>query len=159
MRLLLVLAATAAVAILATSSAHAATQEISVVGCYFNHGGTMTVPAGTDVVFRVGWADKTSGYVRQFLRSQRTTATLNGSPVGNASGRWGPIEKMDRHSYLTFWRLDGGTLANPGDSTKVQMQVTLSRPVTGIDPNTNKPARFPKGPIFPGDFGCTVTAT
>lgn len=159
MRLLVIVAAALAVAVLGVSSARAATQEISIVGCYYNHGGSVTVPAGTEVVFRVGWADKTAGYVRQFLNSQTTTAKIDGNPVANASGLWGAIQKVDKKTYITFWRKSAGTLAAPGDSTHIDYQTTLTKSITGIDPNTNKPTRFGPGPIFPSDFGCTVTAT
>jgi hypothetical protein len=156
--LLLIAASVAVAATLGLTAARAATVEVSVVGCYFNQGGNTTVPAGSTVVFRVGWLDRTSGYVKRFLRSQTTTATLDGTPVADANSLWGPIEKVDHQTYITFWRLSAGTLANPGDSTTLEMQVTLDRQITGIDPDTGKPAKFGPGPIFPSDFGCTVTA-
>src|SRR4051812_45009757 len=159
MRLLTVLAAALAVAVLSATSARAATQEISIVGCYYNHGGSQTVPAGTEVVFRVGWADKNRGYVKQFIDNQTTTATINGNPVANASGLWGPITKTDKKFYVSFWRDSAGTLANPGDSTTINYQVTVNKAVSGTDPNTGKHTKFGPGPIFPADFHCTVTAT
>jgi hypothetical protein len=156
--LLLTAAAVAAAATLGLTAARAATVEVSVVNCYFNQGGNATVPAGSTVVFRVGWLDKTSGYVKRFLRSQTTTATLDSAAVADANSLWGPIQKFDNHTYVTFWRLSAGTLANPGDSTTLEMQVTVNKAITGVDPDTGKPAKFGPGPIFPSDFGCTVTA-
>jgi hypothetical protein len=158
MRLLTVLAAAVAIAILGATSARAATQEISIVGCYFNQGGQTTVPAGTEVVFRVGWADKNRGLVQQFLKAQTTTASIDGNPVANASGRWGSIQKADKKFYVSFWRASAGTLANPGDSTTIALQVTLKKAISGTDENGHH-TKFGPGPIFPADFGCKVTAT
>ena len=158
MRLLIVLASALAIGLLGTSSAHAATQEISLVGCYFNQGGNTTVPAGTEVVFRVGWADKNRGYVQQFVTNQTTDAVLDGTPIANASGLWGPITRVDKKSYISFWRASAGTLATAGDSTHIDYQVTLNKAIPGTDENGHH-TTFGPGPIFPADFGCTVTAT
>jgi hypothetical protein len=152
-------ALTAAVALGVGVASAASPVTVSVVGCYYNLGGNTTVPAGSEVIFRVGWADKNRGYVKSFLKSQTTTADIDGTPVANASGLWGPITKVDKKFYVTFWRTSGGTLANPGDSVTINYQVTLNQAVSGTDPNTGKHTKFGPGPIFPADFHCTVTAT
>jgi hypothetical protein len=158
MRFLVVLAAAAASAALVAAPAPAATQTISIVDCYFNHGGSVTVPAGTEVIFRLGWADKNRGFLKQFLAAQTTTAVLDGDAVANASDIWGPIQKVDKKFYVTWWQLSAGTLAAPGDSTHLDLQVTLSRSIRTADPNTGKTTKIGPGPLFPSDFGCTVTA-
>jgi hypothetical protein len=60
---------------------------------------------------------------------------------------------------VTFWRDSAGTLANQGDSTTINYQVTLDRRIPTADPDTGKHSTAGPGPVFPADFHCTVTAT
>lgn len=130
---------------------------VSLLACY-SHGGTATVPAGSDVTVRQGVAEPKRGKVQSFLDKQTTTATLNGGPVTNASSLWGAPEVLG-DSFVTFWRLSAGTLANAGDTAVVAFQVSLSDPIPeGKDPDTGKQIFSGPGNIFPADFGCLITA-
>jgi hypothetical protein len=154
------LAAASVAAAIGAATAGAATVTVSMVDCYFNHGGNVTVPAGSEVIFRIGWAENNRGRVQDFLNAQTTTADIDGTPVANASGIWGPIQKINKKFYLTWWQVSAGTLANPGDSVTINYQITLSRAVPeGKDPDTGQHVKAGPGPVLPADFHCTVTAT
>jgi hypothetical protein len=132
--------------------------EVSLPGCYFAGGGQATVPAGSDVTVRIGWSGTNRGRVQNFLNAQATTADLNGTPIANASALWGPVEYSV--AYFSYWRARAGTLANPGDSVTVHMQVNLARIVeVGKDPDSGVNFKAGSGPVLPADFGCTITAT
>jgi len=160
-RMLLIAGAMCALAAaVGLSSARSATPvSISLTGCYFLNGGQETVPAGSDVSVRFGWAENNRGRTQDFLNAQTVTADVNGVPVANASNLWDPIQKGDG-IYFSFWRASAGTLANPGDSVTVHFQVSLSRAVPeGKDPDTGAHLKAGPGPLMPADFACTITAT
>jgi hypothetical protein len=162
MRLIATICACAALSLsglVFAGAAQAANVEVSLVGCYFQNGGQATVPAGSTVIARVGWAENNRGRVKSFLNAQTTTADVDGVPISNASGLWGPITKTPDF-FVTFWRANVGTLAQPGDSVTVHFQVNLSHTVSeGKDPDTGEHVKAGPGPIFPADFSCTITAT
>jgi hypothetical protein len=85
---------------------------------------------------------------------------VNGTPVANASSLWGQIQKLDKKFYASFWMVSGGTLANPGRQHPPG-HAGLPRPpgLRGKDPETGEHFKAGPGPLFPADFGCTVTAT
>lgn len=149
----------AVLAALSVGSANAATPvTVSIPVCYFAHGGNVTVPAGSDVTMSFGWASSTKGRVLNFESAQTTTASRNGSPVPNASSLWGAPEPISG-GWVAFFRLSAGTLANPGDSMVVTMQISLSRKTPqGKDPDTGKQLFSGPGDVLPSGFGCTVTA-
>jgi hypothetical protein len=71
----------AATALAVPTAAWAYGSEVNAYGCYLN-GGNVTRPAGTDIVVRQGWAATTSKYVKDFIKSQTTTISVNdGAPV------------------------------------------------------------------------------
>src|SRR5258708_21723800 len=128
-------ALTVAVALGSGTAGASTPVTVSLVSCYFNHGGNVTVPAGSEVIARFGWGENNRGRVQDFLNAQTTTADVNGTPVANASGLYGAITKISPKFYATFWLKSVGTLANPGDSLTVHFQVSLSRAVPeGKDP-------------------------
>ena len=155
-RSMLFLAGLCAVAALVASTAGASTPvTVSLAGCYFSNGGHATVPAGSDVTVKFGWSESNHGRIQDFLNAQTTTAAVNGTPIAGASGLWGPIQ-----DDATTWRAFAGTLANPGDSMRVDFQVTLSHVVSeGKDPDTGQHYKIGPGPLLPADFGCTITAS
>src|SRR5262245_52086358 len=132
--------------------------EVSLAACYFGGGGQTTVPAGSDVTVRFGWAENNRGRLQDVLNAQTVTADVDGAPIAGASGLWGAIEAGDGF-YVSYWRASAGTLASPGDSVSVHFQVALSRAVPeGKDPDTGEHFKAGPGPILPADFGCTITA-
>ena len=151
-------AVTALAALAAAGVGSAATPvTVSMLGCYFD-GGSATVPAGSDVTIRLGWGQQNVGLVHDFLNNETTTATLDGSPIANASARWGaPIALHP--GGLSWWYSPSETLANAGDSMSVTMQISLvNRIPQGRDPDTGKQIFAGPDDSLPADFGCTVTA-
>ena len=158
MRIGLVAVVAALVAAVAAGTGSAATPvTVSLFSC-FTHGGTATVPAGSDVTVRIGWAEQNRGRVQEFLANQTTTATVNGSTVADASALWGEPEAIGE-GYVAFWHASAGTLANVGDSAVVTLQISLSDPIPeGKDPNTGKQIFAGPGNVLPANYGCTITA-
>jgi hypothetical protein len=112
------------------------------------------------VTFSLGlvWANK--GTALNFEHAQTTTASLDGSAVANASSLWGaPVPFPTTSDWIAPWALSAGTLANPGDSTTITMQVSVSRRLLAADPNAGTHEYVGPGNLLPADFGCTVTAT
>jgi hypothetical protein len=96
------------------------------------------------------------GQLQSFLRSQSTTASVDGAPVANASDLWS-APSDDPAPWVTFWTYDTGVLADPGDSLTVTWQVTLSHPVPYRDPDLGILFDGP-GDVYPADASCTITA-
>jgi hypothetical protein len=163
-RAMFVVAVAALAAAFGPGTASAANVQIGLAGCYYNNGGQVTVPAGSTVTFFIGFITVSQGAAKDFEKTQTTTATLNGSPVSNASSLFGaPVFfSADPRSYwLAPWFLSAGTLVNAGDTTAVtNLQISLSHPVPGgYDIITHKVSTYPPGNLLPAGFGCTVTAT
>ncbi len=147
-------------ALVGAGTANAATVQVSVVGCYYNHGGQVTVPAGSDVTFNFGlvWANK--GTALNFEQAQTTTASLNGSAVANASSLWAaPVPFPTTSDWIAPWSLSAGTV-DAGHPAAMTMQVSVSRRLLGANPSAGTHTFVGPGSLgFPSDFGCTVTAT
>jgi hypothetical protein len=126
---------------------------VSLVSCVFGGGGNATVPAGSQVTVRIGWADINRGLVQDFLNAQTTTATVNGSPVANASSYWGPISDNN----VTFWLYDTGVVLGAGDTMTVTADVSLSHPIPGGKDDEGHPLFNGPGSIFGGPITCTIT--
>jgi len=153
------MAVSALVALAGAGAGSAATPAtVSLLACY-DGGGSTTVPAGSDVTIRIGWGQENVGLVRDFLNNQSTTATLDGSPIANASARWSAPQALPPFS-VSVWLSPVKTLANPGDSMSLTMQISLRNPIPqGRDPDTGKQIFAGPGDALQPDFGCTVTAT
>lgn len=153
--------AAALVALVGAGTASAATVQVSVVSCYYNHGGQVTVPAGSDVTFNFGlvWANR--GTALNFENAQTTTASLKGSAVANASSLWAaPVPFPTTNDWIAPWSLSAGTLVTAGDNAAMTIQVSVSRRLLGADPSAGTHTFVGPGSLgFPSDFGCTVTAT
>jgi len=163
-RAMIVGAVAALAAAFGAGTASAANVQVGLANCYFSHGGQATVPAGSTVTFFIGFVTVSQGAAKDFEKAQTTTASLNGSPVPNASSLFAapvffPVHP--RSYWVAPWFLSAGTLVNAGDQTAVtSLQISLSRPVpAGYDPSTQSVSTYPSGDLLPAGFGCTVTAT
>ena len=67
---------------------------VRVTVCTLEDGGPPTVPAGSRIVLRFGWAQKNKGLVQNFLKAQTSTVSLNGGAPIDVSDSYGPIEKF-----------------------------------------------------------------
>src|SRR6266550_2897661 len=141
MRRAMIIGAVAALAAaFGAGTASAANVQVGLANCYYSHGGHVTVPAGSTVTFFIGFVTVSQGATKDFEKAQTTTASLNGSPVPNASSLFAaPVFfPADPRSYwVAPWFLSAGTLANAGDHTAVtNLQISLSRRVpAGYDPS------------------------
>jgi hypothetical protein len=166
-KLLVITAAVATattLAALGSATAAGASSDVTVylLPCFFG-AGTTTVPAGSTVAGQLGWAERTRGRVQSFLESQTTTASVDGVPLAQAGDLWSapfydPAASSD-YPWLSTWAGELGTLASPGDSLTITMQVALAHHIpAGKDPSTGK--TFFDGPDdqFPPGTSCTITA-
>ena len=151
-RLLSVLAVAAIVAGTAASSASAAT-DVRLSRCAFQDHGKAFVDAGAPVTLTQGWADVKRGYVQDFLNAQRTTLSIDGGPLVDASGNWGPIDSNN----TTLWTYDTGRSLAKGESMVVTFDITVTRQVTGTDDAGNH-VQFGPGSVFGGPIQCTIRA-
>jgi hypothetical protein len=143
----------AVIALGSASSAAVATAPsgVSLTGCRDN-GGQAVVPAGTPVSVWEQWSDTKRKFVRRFLRRQETEASVDGIPVANADGFWGPIAESDGQR-VTFWTYNLGVFTSPGDTSTVRFDIVLTRRLREGDGTVHQP-----GSLFGGPLDCTITA-
>jgi hypothetical protein len=140
-------------ALASVASSQAATSDVSLSTCHFSQGGQTTVPAGATVRFQFGYGEPTQQRVRKFLRLQQTTASIDGTPIANASALWGPITQVDPALWVSFWRYTDGTLLNAGDSISVVFDVTFTKRYRSGDT-----VYQPGDSLFGGPISCRITA-
>ena len=116
------------------------------------NGGVAVVPAGTPTKAEIHWLDTRKSLVRQFLRLQTTTATVDGVPVTDASRRWGPVLPTG-NVWSTTWSYDLGVFASPGDSATVSIDIALARKLRGGDGVVYGP-----GSVLDRRITCTINA-
>jgi hypothetical protein len=144
-------AAVAAVSVSVLPAAAATTAGTSVVGasaCAAS-GGSVTRPAGTEIVVRQGWAAKTQGLVIDFLHAQTSTVSANGGTPADVSDLYG----APTGSAETGWRADvyypTGIVLAPGESMTFRFVATVSHTISD--------GLTLAGPGTLMDFTCTVT--
>ena len=159
-RAIFVVAVAALAAAFGAGPASAANVRVGLASCYFSHGGQVTVPAGSTVTFFLGFVTISKGAAKSFEDAQTTTATLNGSPVADASSLFAEPVQFGPQDWIAPLFIPGGTLVNAGDQTTLSnLQVSLSHPVPSFDRSTQTQGNYPAGDLLPAGFGCTVTAT
>lgn len=149
-RLLAFLAVAAVVAGTAASSASAAS-DVRLTRCAFRDHGKAFVDSGTPVTLTQGWQDVNRGFVQDFLNAQKTTLSIDGGPVVDASSNWGPIDSTN----TTLWTYATGRSLARGESMVVTFDITLSRQVSGTDEEGNI-VQFGPGSVFGGPIQCTI---
>ena len=100
--------------------------KVSLSACS-GSGGNRNVPAGTYPIFQLGWDMASSDFLKPFLKSTKTTLTVDGK-VKNAQKYW---DKKGVDDGVGGWRTDWiymprVLLATPGDTitTEVHQLVT-----------------------------------
>jgi|SRR5215211_4278668 len=88
---------------------------VSVASCV-EEGGERTVPAGSRIVLRFGWAQKNRGQVQAFLNAQTSTISLNGAAPIDVSDSYSPIEELPDGGFL-----DGGFVSRVRHDTGVTL--------------------------------------
>lgn len=161
-RLLMGVAAVAAAVALAAPAALAA-QTVGLAACLYTSG-HRTVAAGEPVQLRIGWLDRSPGFVRQFVDAVDVTFSLDGVDVANPESRFGPIEQAEtftpwgniRNAWLAWWRYELPPLS-AGQTVVVGYGWWLTRPV----PATTEDGRIVRieGDVIAAPHStCAITA-
>ena len=152
-RLLITLALGVTALGLAVAATAAQTEEVRLLPCAFGQNGKALVTAGSNVQLVAGWADAQRAYVRDFLRAQQTTVTVDGRTF-DASGNWGPIHAIDG-GYQSDWTFNAGTLSK-GAAMQVSFDIALSEPINSTNEDGSV-GTLPAGSIF-GGIDCRIKA-
>lgn len=150
-------AAVVAAAVLIGTAAADTPVTVSIVSCTEQHGGQVTVPAGSTISFRFGWAARTQGLDQGFLNALDLNATIDGTPIADPMSYWSapaPAVINGNDAYLTTWRYPTGITLQSGDSLTLDWSGVLTHPVT--DGFTHGTFR---GDVLGGNDTCTVTAS
>jgi hypothetical protein len=103
----------------------------------------------------VSWANR--GRTQDFIHSQTTTATVNGT-ASNVSSDWMSPTRITG-GYVSWLYVPVGTLANAGDSVVVQLQINVRHKIpSGKDPLTGKQLFTGPGDLLGPGTSCTITA-
>jgi len=161
MRIALAVTAAVAAAVVAASFAGISKADtpttVSIVSCVLQHGGKVTVAAGSTISFRFGWAARTLGLDQEFLNALDLNASIDGTAIADASSYWSapaPAVINGNNVYLTNWLYPTGITLQSGDSVTLVWNGVLTRPIT--DGFTH--GVF-KGDVLGGNDTCTVTAS
>jgi hypothetical protein len=133
-------------------------EVIVLVGSCVVEGGERTVPAGSRIVLRFGWAQKNRGQVQAFLNAQTTTISLNGAAPIDVSDSYSPIEEHPDGGFVSRVRHDTGVTLSAGESLQVDVTTAVSHKVIDFfDETTHKPVFFQPG--HPDTLSCRITAS
>ena len=127
--------------------------------CAVVFGGSMTVPAGSEIVITQRWGAKTAGLVQDFLIAQTTTIVVNDGPPTDVSDGYDPIAGAPDGSYFTRVFQPTGITLNAGESMTFVLTLELAHQIhdgfTFEDEDNNKKLFFGPGVAF--QFPCTIT--
>jgi hypothetical protein len=159
----------AALALLPGTMSHVARADstgtpisVSAANCILNHGGNVTVPAGSTIVIHQRIGEQTLGIMQNFLNAQTTTTSVNDGQMSDVSSNWGAPFDLNGFSFADVDVPSSVTLSQAGDQMRFTFALLLSTKV----PEILNPAvgGQPGQPTYNGpglNFGgtCTVTAT
>ena len=144
-RLVVVGATIVALTVFVPSASAAEPVTVSMVGCYYFAGGTVTVPAGAAINIREGWGAKNRGLENVFLGAVTTDATLDGNPI---AGSFGTPSGSKADGWVVYWEYPTVAPA-AGHSIVVTVEWTLRHPV-----NDGLSGVSPAGSL--GTLACTI---
>ena len=131
--------------IAAPSYADAEPTVVEIPVCDFFDGGVATVEAGEVAAAPGGWGEKNLGRLKQFLRSQQTTMTVEyGSApatITDLTDQWSEPAPFENDWFSLLPIVPLGTLA-PGDTVLVRVETSHTKPKPGGS----------------SDFSCLITA-
>jgi hypothetical protein len=117
--------------IVAPSYADAEPTVVEIPLCDFFDGGVATVEAGEVAAAPAGWGEKSLGRLKQFLRSQQTTMTVQyGSApatVTDLTDQWSEPVPFENDWFSGLPIVPLGTLA-PGDTVLVRVDLSWTKP-------------------------------
>lgn len=156
-------AAFAAGALAGSAGADPGNVTVSLVACILAHGGHATVPAGSTVSVRFGWAARTAGLDEAFVRDIDIAASVDGTPVADTASYWGQPTAADLggglHGYIVNWLYPTGVTLGSGQSLTFVFDGELAHPITDGFTSAQGGGRVPAGDILGGQDTCTVTAS
>jgi hypothetical protein len=135
----LLLAIGVALAGFGAPAAQAAVVNVNPFLCQTFQGGSMTVPAGSEITIRQGVAEQTRGILTASLNAQTTTITVNGTTV-DVSDAWPAPEQRPDGAWTSFITYPTGITLGAGDSLSVVWMTTLAHS-RGVQPGRGWPAR------------------
>jgi len=155
----LVLALIGVLSALAATSAQAAVVNVNPFVCSAFNGGTMTVPAGSQITVRQGFSEQTRGILTAFLNAQTSTISFSGTTVDVADAFAGP-DQSPQGDWVSFVTYPTGITLAAGQSLTVAWTTSLDHrvpevfnPAAGGEPG--KPVLNEAGTVT---WSCTVTA-
>jgi hypothetical protein len=153
----LLLALVAVLSGIGASTAEGAVVTVNPFVCYANHGGAMTVPAGSQITVRQGFAEQTRGILTAFLQAQTSAIVLGGTTVDVTDAFSLEQRPGDWVSFVTY---ETGITLGAGDSLSIVWHTTLDHVVPEVfNPAAGGPAGQPAfnaaGSVA---WSCTVTA-
>jgi len=122
--------------------------------------GKCTVSAGSRVVLHIGWAATKKGLVKNFLKAQTTTISLDGAAPIDVSDSYSEIEpRPDQGDFVTRIRHDTGVTLSAGESLQADGMLAVSHVTFDgfFDEITHRPFLFRPGE--PDTFSCRITAS
>lgn len=141
------------------STAEAAVVTVNPYVCFANHGGSMTVAAGSQITVRQGFAEQTRGILTAFLQAQTSAIALDGTTV-DVTDAYSDLEQRPQGDWVSFVTYETGITLEAGDALSIVWRMTLDHPVpevynpAGGGP-AGQPAFNPEGSVA---WTCTVTA-
>jgi hypothetical protein len=136
------------------AGARADSVVVGASNCALAQGGRVTVPAGSTIVVRAGFAEQVRGDLVALLQDQTTTVTV-GSTTTDVSGLFGPPTERADGSWASFAFLATGVTLATGDSLTFVVQTTLAHPLPEVV-HPGAPSFNDAGASEP--LACTVTA-
>lgn len=155
MKKILILLALASALVVVSAASADGTTTVGIVQCVQN-GGQETVPAGTDVVFRIGWADRNYGLVQRFIVSVTSVFTLHGVSV--PSPEFGPITDANpdaSYPFVTQQYLDAGVVGS-GQTVTVTADYIANHYYEEQNPDGTTQITPAGGSFTGGPLSCTV---
>jgi hypothetical protein len=144
----LILVGLVAAALAGSGSAAAATAIVPPLRCA-NNGGQITVPAGSEVAIRDGWAATTRHLDLQFVDAQKTWLFVDGRR-SNISHQWAnPVFDPTFDVWISWLVYPTGVTLGAGDSLTFRYVLTLRESVF------DGWSTYPAGTL--ADISCTVT--
>jgi hypothetical protein len=143
----------------AASTAHAADVTVNPFVCSAA-GGAATVPAGSTIVVRQGFAEQTLGILTAWLRAETTTLLLNGGAPIDLSAGWSDPVQVQGGGWVSFVSYPTGITLGAGQSLTIALTLSASHVVPEVfNPAAGGPAGQPSniGGSLSSTFTCTVT--
>jgi len=138
---------------------YAQTAIVPAFVCAVIFGGSVTVPAGSEIVVAQRWGAKTRGLVQAFLNAQTTTIVVNDGAAIDVSGGYDPIASVPGGGYFTRVLQPTGVTVGVGESMTFDLLLEFSHRLhdgyTFEDGDSHKLLFFGPGVAF--EFPCTVT--